>query len=248
MKRFFVFILFLNLFLFSASASLVYKSSATASYYAEAFHGKKTSNGERFNMYSLTCAHKMLPFNTVLKVTNLRNGKTVQVRVNDRGPFVGTREIDLSKAAAVQLGMIGTGTAQVRLEILKLGSYTKQSVVTAKKACAKSGIKYYQVSMANENESDDTLIVESDRIAKIKSVKRNPGELWDIQVASFKSHDNALSYAKKVKKSGFKNVVIQKTSASYRVSLKEVSSSEVNSTVDKLSSKGYIDIYVRKRK
>ena len=62
----------------------VYKTGVTASYYAEDFHGKKTSNGERFNMNDFTCAHKSLPFNTILKVTNLANGKTCEVRVNDR--------------------------------------------------------------------------------------------------------------------------------------------------------------------
>ena len=216
--------------MFSVSASNVYKSSVTASYYAEAFHGKKTSNGERFNMYSLTCAHKMLPFNTVLKVTNLRNGRSVQVRVNDRGPFVGTREIDLSKAAASRLDMIGTGTAKVRLENISLGAYTKQSVITAKKACAKSGIKYYQVSMDK------------------KSVERESGALWDIQVASFVSHDNAISFAKKVKKHGFENVVVQKTESNYRVSLKAVESSNVDSVIEKLNSKGYYDTFVRRRK
>ena len=84
----------------SLSALTLYKNDVTASYYAEKFHGKRTSNGEIFNMNDLTCAHKSLPFNTILKVTNLSNGKSVQVRVNDRGPFVAGREIDLSKAAA----------------------------------------------------------------------------------------------------------------------------------------------------
>ena len=112
----------------------LYKTGVTASYYAEDFHGKKTSNGERFNMNDLTCAHKSLPFDTILKVTNLANGKSVQVRVNDRGPFVASREIDLSKAAAVKLGMIGTGTTKVKLEIVKKGPDTKLSQQTAASA------------------------------------------------------------------------------------------------------------------
>ena len=79
MKKSLIFICLCVGFLNFAHSAALYKASATASYYAEAFHGKKTSNGERFNMYALTCAHKMLPFNTVLKVTNLSNGKSVQV-------------------------------------------------------------------------------------------------------------------------------------------------------------------------
>lgn len=92
--------------------------NAEASYYAEKFHGRKTASGETFNMNALTCAHKTLPFGTMLRVTNLQNNATVDVRVNDRGPFVKGREIDLSKAAAQKLGMIKTGTARVKIEII----------------------------------------------------------------------------------------------------------------------------------
>lgn len=90
----------------------------TASWYGPDFHGKLTSNGERYNMYGMTAAHKTLPMNTILRVTNLRNGRSAVVRVNDRGPFVSTRIIDLSKAAANKINMIGSGTAPVSLEVL----------------------------------------------------------------------------------------------------------------------------------
>lgn len=89
-----------------------------ASYYADAFHGKKTSSGEVFNMHDSTCAHRWLPFGTKVRVTNLENGKDVIVRVNDRGPFHHGRLIDMSKGAAVALGMIRKGTARVRIEVV----------------------------------------------------------------------------------------------------------------------------------
>jgi rare lipoprotein A len=89
-----------------------------ASYYADKFDGRMTANGEKFDQKALTAAHKTLPFGTLLKVTNLDNGKTVQVRINDRGPYVGDRLIDLSKAAAQQLDMMGSGLANVEVEIL----------------------------------------------------------------------------------------------------------------------------------
>ncbi|MFI3271729.1 MAG: septal ring lytic transglycosylase RlpA family protein [Pseudomonadota bacterium] len=89
-----------------------------ASWYGRDFHGKKTANGERYDMYGMTAAHRILPFNTKLKVTNLNNGKSIIVRVNDRGPFVNNRIIDLTKTAAEQLGMIGPGTARVRVEAI----------------------------------------------------------------------------------------------------------------------------------
>lgn len=90
----------------------------TASWYGPKFHGRLTSNGETYNMYDLTAAHKTLPMNTIVRVTNRDNGHSTIVRINDRGPFVANRIIDLSKKAASNLGMIGTGTAPVRLEIL----------------------------------------------------------------------------------------------------------------------------------
>lgn len=92
-----------------------------ASYYGREFHGQKTASGERFDMYDLTAAHRTLPFGTRLRVTNLTNGRQVIVRVNDRGPFVKGRIIDLSYAAARELGMIGTGTAWVKIKVLSLG-------------------------------------------------------------------------------------------------------------------------------
>lgn len=90
----------------------------TASYYADEFDGRPTANGETYDMHELTAAHRTLPFNTRVRVTNLSNNKAVVVRINDRGPFVGDRIIDLSLRAAEELSMIGPGTARVTLEIL----------------------------------------------------------------------------------------------------------------------------------
>jgi len=92
-----------------------------ASYYADDFNGKKTANGETYDMYKFTAAHRSFPFNTKVKVTNLENKRSVIVRINDRGPFKLDRIIDLSLAAATQLGMKGTGTARVRLEVVEWG-------------------------------------------------------------------------------------------------------------------------------
>ncbi|MFV3367802.1 septal ring lytic transglycosylase RlpA family protein [Pseudomonas sp. NY15435] len=93
-----------------------YRAEGTASYYGKAHHGKRTASGERFNQNALTAAHRTLPFGTRVKVTNLDNGRSVVVRINDRGPFGRGRIIDVSKAAAEQLNMLRSGTAPVRLE------------------------------------------------------------------------------------------------------------------------------------
>ncbi len=90
----------------------------TASWYGIPFHGRKTANGETYDMNGLTCAHRTLPFGTVLLVTNLGNGRSVTVRVTDRGPFISGRIVDLSRGAASTLGMLDTGTAQVSLKVV----------------------------------------------------------------------------------------------------------------------------------
>jgi rare lipoprotein A len=89
-----------------------------ASWYGPGFHGRRTANGETYDQDELTAAHRSLPFNTLVRVENIRNGKSVVVRINDRGPFVGNRIIDLSHKAARNLEMIGAGTADVRLTII----------------------------------------------------------------------------------------------------------------------------------
>ena len=99
-----------------------YRETGVASWYGPGFHGKKTSNGERYDQNAMTAAHKLLPFGTRLQVTNLNNGRSIVVRINDRGPFVGSRIIDLSKEAARQLHMIGSGTARVKLVALGEGN------------------------------------------------------------------------------------------------------------------------------
>jgi rare lipoprotein A len=89
-----------------------------ASWYGVPFNGRRTSDGEVYDMYQLTAAHRTLPFNALVRVTNLNNGKQVNVRINDRGPFVANRIIDLSYSAAEALGMVGPGTAEVRLDLV----------------------------------------------------------------------------------------------------------------------------------
>lgn len=89
-----------------------------ASWYGPRFHGRRTANGERFNKFHLTAAHRTLPFGTLVRVTNLQNGRSIVVRINDRGPYIQGRIIDLSYAAARQLGMYQQGVIQVKVEIL----------------------------------------------------------------------------------------------------------------------------------
>ncbi|WP_427968444.1 septal ring lytic transglycosylase RlpA family protein [Altererythrobacter sp.] len=93
--------------------------SGMASYYGRKFHGRRTASGERFDMNALTAAHRTLPFGSLVRVTNPRNGRSVVVRINDRGPFARGRMIDLSRAAAEQIGLIRRGHGKVELALLK---------------------------------------------------------------------------------------------------------------------------------
>lgn len=96
--------------------------TGTASYYADEFDGRKTANGEIYDMNELTAAHPSYPFNTLVRVTNVINGKSVEVRINDRMPQFKNRIIDLSLAAAKKIDMIKTGIQEVKVEVLKWGS------------------------------------------------------------------------------------------------------------------------------
>jgi len=92
-----------------------------SSFYAEDFHGKLTANGEVYDMYGLTAAHKTLPLNTIVRVTNMDNEKSVILRINDRGPYVAGRILDCSYGAAIKLGFVAQGTAKVKIEVIELG-------------------------------------------------------------------------------------------------------------------------------
>lgn len=96
----------------------VYVEEGVASWYGDPFNGRHAANGEIYDMYQFTAAHRTLPFNSIVRVTNLTTGKQTQVRINDRGPFVANRIIDLSLSAARAIDMLGPGTAQVRLEVM----------------------------------------------------------------------------------------------------------------------------------
>ena len=96
------------------------KGEMTASWYGPRFNGKLTANGEIFNQSAFTAAHKNLKFGTLLKLTNLRNNKSIIVRINDRGPYVRGRQLDLSKAAALSLGMIERGVVKLKVEEISL--------------------------------------------------------------------------------------------------------------------------------
>ncbi len=105
------------------------RGTMKASWYGPRFHGKVTANGEIYDQMAFTAAHKSLRFGTLLKLTNKKNGKSVIVRINDRGPYIPGRQLDVSKAVAMELGMIQNGVARLEVEEIKLGSDSKPNVL-----------------------------------------------------------------------------------------------------------------------
>lgn len=120
-----------------------------SSWYGRRFHGHRTSNGERYNMYARTAAHKTLPMNTMVKVTNLRNGKSTIVRINDRGPFVRGRIIDCSYRAGREIGLNRTGIAKVELKVVGFAGkiYTPSSIKTLPKSKQKIRLSNFGIQV-----------------------------------------------------------------------------------------------------
>jgi rare lipoprotein A len=127
-----------------------FREEGTASWYGPNFHGKRTANGEKYDMFGMTAAHKLLPFGTKVLVTNRENGKSVVVRINDRGPFVADRVIDLTRSAAERIGMIAKGTAPVSLQT--------QGSVPGLKDGDLSGRFYVQVGAFAGRDNADRLV------------------------------------------------------------------------------------------
>ena len=151
-----------------------YRERGTASWYGTKFHGRLTSNREPYDMYAFSAAHKTLPLPTYARVTNLRNGRSVVVRINDRGPFVGDRLIDLSYAAAVKLGVHLTGTAPVEVEALAPGGVP---LTASASAPADGQVSYLQVGAFAEKKN-----------AKALSVRLHAAGLRGVKVVRSKSN------------------------------------------------------------
>ncbi len=113
----------------TSEIELIDRGTMRASWYGSRFHGKKTANGEIYDQMAYTAAHKSLKFGTLLKLTNTSTGKTLVVRINDRGPYIPMRQLDLSKAAAIDLGVISKGVAKLKVEEINLNGINNPVVI-----------------------------------------------------------------------------------------------------------------------
>ncbi|MBW2018699.1 MAG: septal ring lytic transglycosylase RlpA family protein [Deltaproteobacteria bacterium] len=191
-----------------------FQERGIASWYGKPFHGRKTSSGEIYNMYAKTAAHKTLPLGTYVRVYNLRNGKTVDVRINDRGPFVRGRIIDLSYAAAQQIGLVGPGTAPVK--IVALGS-VKKTVVGGKVQSTLVPGNYYvgdftiQVGAFKDKENAIRLrnkLAQTYKNAHIMVYESPKGIFYRVRVARCKTLDKAREYEKRLEADGYPDAIV----------------------------------------
>jgi rare lipoprotein A len=173
-----------------------FRQHGIASWYGKDFHGKKTSNGEIYDMYAMTAAHKTLPLGTYVQVHNLENNRKLEVRINDRGPFVRGRIIDLSYTAAKELGLVGPGTAKV--EIVALGTPSTTDGVTGRTFVQGdyfSGNFTFQVGAFSNRENAERLKRKLDqqyKNAHITLYDRGDMIFYRVRVGTFKTLEDAV--------------------------------------------------------
>ncbi len=158
-----------------------------ASWYGPSFHGKPSASGEPYDMWAFTAAHRTLPFDTVVQVSRKDIGKTVTVRINDRGPFIDGRIIDLSYAAARELRMIGEGTAKVSLRILERSENSSSAFISPKQFWVQAGAytSLREALTLRERLAKDFVHV------RVRTVNLSSGEWHRVQIGSFDSKNTA---------------------------------------------------------
>lgn len=196
-----------------------YVQRGIASWYGEKFHGHKTSNGETFNMYAMSAAHKSLRIPGYARVTNLDNGRSVIVRVNDRGPFHGDRLIDLSYAAAKKLGYLGSGTARVEVAAINVRPDGTMTL---------AGKPFHGYSGSDEGAADRALFVQLGSFShrspaqmlleqasqavsnpmRVREVVTESGRFHRVQVGPFANQDEALDAQSRLENQGFKESIL----------------------------------------
>ncbi len=186
-----------------------------ASYYAEPYHGRRTANGEIFDTYeALTAAHKTLPFNTMVRVTNKDNGREVEVRINDRGPFVRGRVIDLSLRAAREIDMVRSGVAPVEVKILKAGDGARLPANTKppEESGAPAGVLYgVQVGAFESRRAAEDLKKDLERKYSSVTIQTVTGDktLYRVRVGREKDLDKANDLASELRKEEFQPFVVR---------------------------------------
>lgn len=188
-----------------------------ASWYGNKFHGKRTSSGEPYDMYAMTAAHKTLPLPVHVRVTNLDNGKSVVVRVNDRGPFKEGRIIDLSYAAAHKLAMTGTGTARVEIQTLTGSDDStgeRDSGVNVGDSATSDGPFFVQIASFRREDSADEVAAQARALVgypvKVYEADGPDGTVYRVRVGPLSRRDYAEKVLEHLEDNGYERLAIVK--------------------------------------
>jgi rare lipoprotein A len=239
-----------------------FQQEGIASWYGKEFDGRPTASGEIFDSSQLTAAHPTLPFGTILVITNQHNNKKVTVRVNDRGPFVSARIVDISRAAAEQLDMITTGTAPVLIE-------STGGIVISNSAAEMPSVSVYQpvVIDVEVNTNNTTMPVADVPVAAVVNVSQPvvvhapvqvrltpqtnvmPNKTYRLQVGSYRLARNAVDAFERLKNSGlnpaYERFINSDNNEYFRVVVAGVSGTDMQSTVEKLGDAGFKEALIR---
>jgi rare lipoprotein A len=179
-------LIFSTVFVLLSTFCFAQTQTGKASFYADKFEGRPTASGEKYKHNKLTAAHKSLPFGTVIKVTNLKNDRSVEVVVNDRGPYVDGRIVDLSKSAAEKLEFVNIGLADVRIEVVDAG--------TGK--------------VSDPSRAIDHVVVDEKEFYEFQIERQNP-KGFGLQIGTYQELVNLMRLAENLKSSYQKKVVVQ---------------------------------------
>lgn len=247
---------FIVLLYFNTNAQVGFTQEGMASYYANDFEGRTTASGERFSHKKATCAHMSIPFGALVKITNLENSITAIVRVNDRGPFVPDRIVDVSQSVAERLGMVGKGTVKVSIEVVDNSGYSIQkseSVLQPEKT---------EIPVATNQpkvEKETTIVKKSETTEKVEE-KKKESELFtlkvetlaakgfSIQIGSYKELVNVLRIAADIQNTTKKETKIQVITINsekiYRLMVGSFSNRKEAETAKEKISKVYKDCFI----
>jgi rare lipoprotein A len=216
-----------------------FRQEGIASWYGPEFDGRPTASGEIFNSGLFTAAHPSLPFGTVVTVTNKQNNKRVQVKVNDRGPFVAARIIDISKAAAVELDMILTGTAPVLVQTTLAPRTAGSDRIQAAQLKDETAVQRGFAAISGSDPSASVVIK--------PDVSIDGNKVYRVQVGAYKLPRNAVEAFEKLKNAGL-NPAYERNGEYFRVVLAGVHAGDMQSMKEKLGAAGFKEALLREER
>lgn len=203
-----IFIFFLQLIVNQSFGQLGFTQEGVASFYPDKFEGRTTASGESYSFRKATCAHLTIPFGSLVKVTNLTNSISIVVRVNDRGPFVADRIIDLSKSAAEKLGFVNAGNAKVKIEVIESPLQSNVTATNTNNQTANHQTSPQKAEAINNPPKEQDPLLPESELYELKVNLVTP-KGFSIQIGSYKELVNMLRIANDLKNSLKKEIRVQ---------------------------------------